>query len=316
MQRLKIVFCGTPNFCLPSLELLHQSPAVDLKYVVSMPDRPAGRGRKHLPSAVTSYARKHNLNLIQTADLNTEKEIIDRFERDQLDMTIVIAFAQFLGKRLLALPRLGCFNLHASLLPRWRGAAPIQYALLNGDSETGVSIQKMVRQMDAGDIFWQGKVPIGEKINQQELFTQLARKATVGICELIKAAGAGQIALTAQDQARVSFAPTLKKSDGLLRFRQESAGKLCRQVRAFFPWPGSYFFLNGLRTKVHAACESGRELAPGEIETRWGSLLVGCRQGCLHLTRVQLEGKKAMPDDEFLRGLQSRFSHFELSEEV
>ncbi len=316
MERLKIVFCGTPEFCLPSLQALHQSPAVDLKYVVSMPDRPARRGQRPLPPAVADYARKHNLTLIQTADLNAEKEIIEQFERAQLDMIVVIAFAQFLGKRLLALPRLGCFNLHASLLPRWRGAAPIQYALLNGDRETGVSIQKMVRQMDAGDIFWQGKVAITESTNQQELFTQLAHKATLGICELIKAALSGDIPLTPQDESVASFAPTLKKSDGLLRFRQESACKLSHQVRAFFPWPGSYFFLNGLRTKVHSAQESGRKLSPGEVETRWGSLLVGCRQGCLHLTRVQLEGKKAMSDDELLRGLKNRFSHFELSEEA
>ena len=316
MERLKVAFCGTPEFCLPSLETLHQSPAVDLKYVVSMPGRPAGRGRRPLDPAVASYARKHELALIQTPDLNAEEEVINQFERESLDMIVVIAFAQFLGKRLLALPRLGCFNLHASLLPRWRGAAPIQYALLNGDSETGVSIQKMVRQMDAGDIFWQGKVPISENTNQEELFTKLSRIAVIGICELIKAAQNGHILLTPQDENKASFAPTLKKSDGLLRFRKASARKLCRQVRAFYPWPGSYFFLNGLRAKVHRAEESGRELAPGEVETRWGSLLVGCREGCLHLTRIQLEGKKAMPDDELLRGLANRFSHFELSEET
>ncbi len=312
-QLLKIAFCGTPEFCLPSLTMLHRSPAVDLQWVVSMPDRPAQRGQKKAPPPVARYANEHGLPLFQAANLNAEADFIARLENARLDMIIVIAFAQFLGHRLLQLPRLGCFNVHASLLPRYRGAAPIQHALLNGDTTTGISIQKMVRQMDAGPIFWRGEIPIGENTGREELTTLLAEKTVEGLHQLVAAGFAGNIPTTPQDAAAVSFAPALKKSDGHLEFCHHSALKLSRQVRAFHPWPGSYFFLNGLRVKVHGVELDATTLRPGQIDTEMGTLRIGCREGSLRLKRVQLEGKKAASDVEVLRGLKNKFGHFELA---
>ena len=149
--KLNVVFCGTPEFSLPTLSLLHIHPRVHLMHVISMPDRPAGRGQHIKSPPVIEYAKKHQLAFTQTENINKEENLINNLS-GKVDLIIVLAFAQFLGKSWLNLPHLGCFNIHTSLLPRYRGAAPIQYALLNGDTETGVSIQKMVSKMDAGDI--------------------------------------------------------------------------------------------------------------------------------------------------------------------
>ena len=151
MKKLNVVFFGTPDFSVPTLELLHHHPDINLLAIVTMPDRPAGRGQELKSPPVAEYAKQNKIQLYQVENINKEETILSQLEQKNVDFILVLAFAQFLGSRVLKMPKLGCFNIHTSILPKYRGAAPIQYALLNGDTSTGVSIQKMVKEMDAGD---------------------------------------------------------------------------------------------------------------------------------------------------------------------
>jgi methionyl-tRNA formyltransferase len=226
---------------------------------------------------------------------------------------VVIAFAQFLSEKILTLPKLGCFNIHTSLLPKYRGAAPIQYAILNGDEVTGVSIQKMVKKMDAGDIGLSLEVPV-ENRNSGEMFAVLSVKAAEALSEFIDKLKNGQIEFSPQDESQVSYAPSIKKQDGLLKFSDKSALESINQIRAFTPWPGTFTFINNLRVKVHMAEVSQKQIAPNTIEFKDGDLLVGCKEGSLHLRNVQLDGKKATDDKHFLNGMKNKFSTFEITE--
>ena len=152
MKKQRVVFCGTPDFSVPTLELLHNHPLIEVAYVVTMPDRPKGRGQQLHSPPVAEFAKQNKIPLFQTANINKENDFLNQLKREKIDFLMVLAFAQFLSDRVLNIPKLGCFNIHTSLLPKYRGAAPIQYALLNGDCVTGVSIQKITSKLDAGDV--------------------------------------------------------------------------------------------------------------------------------------------------------------------
>ncbi|MCE3014018.1 MAG: methionyl-tRNA formyltransferase, partial [Proteobacteria bacterium] len=160
MKKLKTLFFGTPDFSVATLELLQHHPLIELLGVVSMPDRPAGRGQELKSPEVINYAKNIKIPFFQTENINKEEALLETWKNEKVDLIIVLAFAQFLGSKVLQLPLLGCFNIHTSLLPKYRGAAPIQYALWNGDTETGVSIQRMVKKMDAGNIVVSVPTPI------------------------------------------------------------------------------------------------------------------------------------------------------------
>ncbi|MBT5093526.1 MAG: methionyl-tRNA formyltransferase, partial [Halobacteriovoraceae bacterium] len=250
MSRLKTIFCGTPEFSVPVLETLKNNSDIELYAVVSMPDRPAGRGKKLTTPEVAQYAKDHNLKLIQTENINREEAFLKEAGDQGVDLIIVLAFAQFLGSKMLELPKHGCFNIHTSLLPKYRGAAPIQYALLNGDKQTGVSIQKMVKKMDAGDLVHSSQVKIGEDTTGGELYDLLKKEAAISIEPFIKSLIEGTITYTKQDETQVSLAPTLKKNDGFIDFKNQKVDVIFNQVRALKPWPGTFCFLNNKRLKV------------------------------------------------------------------
>src|SRR5690606_6513473 len=179
---------------------------------------------------------------------NKEEEFLAQLESMKLDGMVVLAFAQFLGSRLLNMSRLGCFNIHTSILPKYRGAAPIQYALLNGDKKTGVSIQKMVKKMDAGDLVWSDEVDISENETGGMLYTRLKFQAALSLSNFLN--NIDSLTFTPQREEDVSFAPTLKKEDGFLDFENKSFQQIFNQIRALKPWPGSFCFLNSKRLKV------------------------------------------------------------------
>src|SRR5690606_14971874 len=197
---------------------------------------------------------------------NKEEEFLAQLESMKLDGMVVLAFAQFLGSRLLNMSRLGCFNIHTSVLPKYRGAAPIQYALLNGDTETGVSIQKMVKKMDAGDLVHFHTVTIAPTENGAQLYTRLKFQAALSMNDFIEKILNNEVIYTAQNEEYVSFAPTLKKEDGLLAFKDKKVNEILNQIRALDPWPGTYCFLNGKRLKVlraevyHKSIPAGKTL--------------------------------------------------------
>jgi methionyl-tRNA formyltransferase len=305
-KKLNVVFCGTPDFSVPTLELLHNHPQINLCGVITMPDRPAGRGQELKSPPVAEFAKTHNIALYQVENINKEEEILVALEKLNLDFIMVLAFAQFLGSRILNAPKLGCFNIHTSILPKYRGAAPIQYALLNGDTSTGVSIQKMVKAMDAGDLVHFDELPIGPDENGESLYNRLKNQAAISTNALIEKIIHGKIVFTPQDPAGVSFAPTLKKEDGFLNFKESDFKKLHNQIRALDPWPGTYCFLNTQRLKVFKIEKVQKTLKPGETSLDYGQLSVGIMGGAIRLSLIQLEGKKICSDTELLNGLKNK----------
>ncbi len=305
-RKLNVVFCGTPDFSVPTLEELHRNPGVNLLGVVTMPDRPAGRGQELKSPPVAEYAKANNIPLYQVENINREPEVLEALEKLELDFILVLAFAQFLGSRVLSMPKLGCFNIHTSILPKYRGAAPIQYALLNGDTSTGVSIQKMVKEMDAGDLVHFDEVSITPEETGESLYNKLKLKAAVSTNALIEKIQANKLIYTPQDPAGVSFAPTIKKEDGFLNFKESDFNRIKNQIKAFDPWPGTYCFLNNQRLKVFEVEKLPRKLSPGETSIDHGQLSVGTKDGAIRLAKVQLEGKKVCSDTELLNGLKNK----------
>jgi methionyl-tRNA formyltransferase len=305
MKKLKVAYLGTPDFSVPTLDLLANHPHIDLRYVISMPDRPAGRGMELKSPEVIEYAKNKKINFFQTENINKEPEFLAKLKSEDLDFVVVLAFAQFLGAEMLNIAKMGCFNIHTSILPKYRGAAPIQYALLHGDKETGVSIQKMVKKMDAGDLVHFHTVAIAPTENGGQLYTRLKFQAALAMNDLIAKVLDNKVTYTAQDEANVSFAPTLKKEDGLLKFATKTCEEILNLNRALDPWPGTYCFLNGKRLKVLIAESYHVKIAPGKAKNDMGSLIVGCLDGSLRLSEVQLEGKKACSDRELLNGIKT-----------
>ena len=303
MKKLRVVFFGTPDFSVPSLDVLHNHPHIEIAYVVSMPDRKAGRGHQLKSPEVIEFAKANKIPFFQTQNINKEEEFLSKLENEKIDCFVVLAFAQFLGKRLLDLPRLGAFNIHTSLLPKYRGAAPIQYALLNGDKTSGVSIQKMVKKMDAGDLGLSFELPLKNTETGGQLYTRLKFQAALCLNDFIYGLLDDSIEFSAQDEDNVSFAPTLKREDGLLDFQNQKTEDIHNRVRALFPWPGTYCTLNGKRLKVFTVEASDLNLKPGEIQSK-GQLIIGCQDGSLRLKEVQLEGKKRSTDTELLNGIR------------
>jgi methionyl-tRNA formyltransferase len=306
MHKLNVVFCGTPDFSLPTLELLHQHPHINLVGVVTMPDRPAGRGQELKSPPVAEYTKTHKIPLYQVENINREDDVLVELESKKIDFILVLAFAQFLGGRILKMPRLGCFNIHTSILPKYRGAAPIQYALLNGDQSTGVSIQRMVKEMDAGDLVHFHQMPISETETGGQLYTRLKFQAALSTNTLIENIIGKNLHFTPQDPSMVSFAPTLKKEDGFLDFKNSSIEKIKNQIRALDPWPGTYCFLNQQRLKIFEVESTDQKIAPGKTTLDFGQLSVGTLNGALRLSLIQLEGKKICSDHEILNGLKNK----------
>ncbi len=305
MRKFRVAFCGTPDFSVPTLEVLSTHPRIDLLKVISMPDRPAGRGMELKSPEVIEFAKVKKIPFFQTANINREPEMVRELKALELDFIVVLAFAQFLGEEILNLAKQGCFNIHTSILPKYRGAAPIQYALLHGDHETGVSIQRMVKKMDAGDLGHFQTVSISATETGGQLFTRLKFQAALSMNDFIHKLLANDVTYTPQDEGKVSFAPTLKKDDGQLLFAQKSVAQILNQIRALDPWPGTYCFLNGKRLKVLSAEVYHTKIPPGVAQSDLGSLVVGCRDGALRLSEVQLEGKKACSDRELLNGIKT-----------
>jgi methionyl-tRNA formyltransferase len=296
---IRVVFMGSPDFAVPSLKLLAEK--YHLVGAVTQPDRPAGRGRVMTPPPVKILAEQMGIPVIQPERLR-EPAAFERLQAWQPDLIAVTAFGQILRQNVLDLPRFGCVNVHASLLPRWRGAAPIQASILHGDQQTGVTIMKLDAGMDTGPILAQRI----EEIQPVDTSGSLAQRlAIIGADLLIDTLPGyldGKIIPILQENELATLAPMIRKEEGLLNFEQP-AEFLTRKIRAFHPWPGTFFHWMEGMLKVHQAHtveaigkEAGQKLV---ID---GFPAVACSSGCLVLDIVQLPGKKPMPGDIFLRG--------------
>ena len=313
MKKLNIVFCGTPDFSVPTLEMLLNHPSVNIVSVITMPDRPAGRGQKLQSPPVAEFAKNHKLELIQTENINKDEQALEALSKLKIDAFVVLAFAQFLGSKVLSLPTLGSYNIHTSLLPKYRGAAPIQYALLNGDKETGVSIQRMVKQMDAGDLVLSDPIEVNENETGGQLYTRLKFQAALSLNRFIYDLQNNNVTFEQQDHSKATFAPTLKKEDGFLNFSESNYEEIHNRVRALIPWPGTWCKLNGKRLKVFKVQKSLKDLGCGVVDTSEGNLVIGCKDSTLRLVDVQLEGKKRCTDSSLLNGLKNSTTEFTIN---
>jgi methionyl-tRNA formyltransferase len=295
----RIVFMGSPGFAVPSLEALARH--YPLVGVVTQPDRPAGRGRNLVPPAVKEAALRLGLPLMQPEKLRLP-EAMTRLQAWSPDLVVVAAFGQILRPAVLDLPRWGCLNIHGSLLPKWRGAAPIQASILAGDQETGVTIMKMDPGVDTGPILSQRTLPIASGETGGSLIAKMAPLGAELLLETLPRYLSGELIPQPQPGEGATYAPMLKKEDGLLDFTR-SAIELERRVRAFIPWPGAYFDWNGAPLKVHRArIRAERSPGPGHRLIVEGCPALGTSRGILILVEVQPAGKKSMPGKAFLAG--------------
>jgi methionyl-tRNA formyltransferase len=317
MKKINCIFLGTPEFSIPVLETLNCHPLVNLVEVVTMPDRPVGRGQKMASPAIAKCCQDKKINFYQTSNVNTDEELMKRIKSSEIDIVIVFAFSQFLSNDFLKLPKIGCFNIHTSLLPKYRGSSPIQYALLNGDKLTGVSLQKMVKKMDAGDIVKSLEVEVYDYDDLSSLSSKLKSKSAELIHQFIDDLYHNNLTYSPQDPSGVSFAPLIKKEDGLLDFFNDDAKTLVNKARAFHPWPGTHCYLNGEILKVLRVeiFEEHKTLLPGAIDISSNQLIVGTKNGCLRLMTVQKKGKKPCSDIEFLNGHKNKYNKFEITQD-
>ena len=299
MTRLRLAFMGSPDFALPTLEALIAA-GHHLACVYTQPPRPAQRGHKERPSPVHAAAAARAIEVRTPKSLKDKAEIA-AFQALKLDAAVVVAYGLILPKAVIAAPRFGCLNVHASLLPRWRGAAPIQRAILAGDAETGVSIMKIDEGLDTGPVLLAERVAIGPETTAAALHDRLAETGARLMVAGLAGLAQGALQATPQAEAGASHAPKLSRDEGRLDWRLPAA-ELERRVRAFDPWPGAWFEHSGQRIKVLAAktVESAVDARPGTVIDE--ALGVACGEGALRLLRVQRQDRAAQPAAAFLRG--------------
>ena len=302
-----VVFFGSPDFAVPSLKALYGS-AYRPGLVVTQPDRPAGRGRKTAPTAVRKAAEELGLPVMVMKSFR-DGDVYGRLAGLEPDFFIVAAFGLIFPKKALELPAVSCINVHASLLPRWRGASPINMAVAEGDRVTGVSIMRMVKALDAGPVYAQRSVSIGPMETAGDLFGILSSEGAALLVETLDRITGEGLEPEEQSGEGVSFAPLLKKSDGLIDWNRDAVS-VHDHIRGMNPWPGSHTSAGSTLIKVHRSEPCDRDIGdarPGKILVASDGIIeVACASGAVRLTMLQAEGRKVLPADEFLRGSDLR----------
>ena len=299
----KILFMGTPEFAVPSLDMILKQGFAVIG-VVTQPDRPKGRGKPLTPPPVKLFAEAHGLPVLQPERVRWP-DFLEHFGRLAPDLVVVAAFGQILPKEMLERPRLGCINVHPSLLPRYRGAAPLNWTIIRGEVQTGVTIMQMDEGMDSGDILLQEETPVGPCETVGELHDRLAVRGAQLLLDVIGMLEKGAIRRVPQDHAAATFAPRLKKEDGLIRWDAD-APSIVRLIRGLSPSPCAYTFLDGKMMRIFNALEKDTPSSspPGTLSFSETELMVSAGNGSVALLDVQLEGKKRMPVRDFMRGFR------------
>ncbi len=302
---LDLVFCGTPRFAVPTLEqLVAASHRIHL--VVTQPDRPKGRGLELVASPVKQSALKLNLPITQPDRIKTNEEFRAQLAALKPDAIIVVGYGRIIPQWMLDLPPLGNINLHASLLPKYRGAAPIQWAIANGETVTGVTTMRIDAGLDTGDILLQQQLPVALEDTAESLAPKLAVIGANLTTETLNGLQSGTIHARPQDNSLSTLAPILKKEDGLIDFSR-TATEIFNRLRGFQPWPGAYTKFRGKSLQVLKARPASKSLPPAQLHTESSQLFVGCAQNTsLELIEVQLEGKKRTTAHDFLHGYRPK----------
>ncbi len=287
---LKIIYAGTPDFSVAGLASIYQSEH-QIVAVYTQPDRPSGRGKKLTASPVKEFALQHNLPIFQPGSLKTE-EALEQLQQFGADVMVVTAYGLILPKTVLDSFRYGCINIHASLLPRWRGAAPIQRAIEAGDKKTGVTIMQMDEGLDTGDMLLSESIAITDQSTAESLHDDLMDLGSSNIVRVLSSLEQGSLVATQQDEKLTTYAHKMTKFEGQIDWAL-NAHEIDRKIRAFYPWPGSVAFKQEQAIKIHSAKVADQQGQPGHILTHdQDGLLVACGEGALLVTQLQIPGKK------------------------
>jgi methionyl-tRNA formyltransferase len=299
---MKILFMGTPEPARMCMKALIDARE-DIVAVITQPDRPKGRGLKLAPGPVKETAAEHDIPVFQP-DKIKDKDSIDLVRGLAPDLIVIVAYGKILPKEILDIPKYGAINVHASLLPKYRGAAPVQRAILNGDKYTGITIMKVIEALDAGDIIAQESIPIYDADNAATLTERLFKLGAKLLVSVVSQIKSGKMNAVKQDDEKASYAPTLNKENGVIDWKMK-APQICDQIKAFNPWPGAYTYYKGKTLKVISAepmrkegCSNGRIM---EILKNRG-FVVGVCEGAVLVTQVQPESGKAMNAYQFAIG--------------
>lgn len=315
---MKIVFMGTPDFAVPALKALAESEKHEVSLVVTQPDRPRGRSGKPAPSDVKLCAEQYGIPVFQPEKVR-EEAAVERLRRENADIFVVAAFGQLLPKTILEMPRFGCINIHGSLLPAYRGAAPVQWAVLDGQKEAGDTIMQMNEGLDTGDILMQESIPLSADETAGSLYDKLSSMGGPLLLKALDAIEAGTVTPVPQEDSGTHYAKMLRKEMGNIDWTK-SAEEIGRLVRGLNPWPSAYTHWNGKMLKIWMAepvtqeelsalgCDEKngmdlKEAQPGTVMiVTKDTLMVQTGDGLLALTELQMEGKKRMPVQAFLMG--------------
>jgi methionyl-tRNA formyltransferase len=298
---LDLVFCGTPNFAVPTLEKLAVA-GFRVQLVVTQPDRPKGRGLELVASPVKQSALKLNLPVAQPDRIKNNDGFRAQLTSLKPDAIIVVGYGRIIPQWMLDLPPLGNTNLHASLLPKYRGAAPIQWAIANGETVTGVTTMRIDAGLDTGDILLQQELPVAPEDTSETIAPRLAAMGADLVVETLRGLYAGSVHPRPQDNSLATLAPILKKEDGIVDFSR-SAADIFDRIRGFQPWPGAHTKFRGKSLQIVRAQPASDALPCAELRWRAARLLVGCGQNTsLELLELQLEGKKRTSATDFVHG--------------
>ena len=311
---MRVVFIGTGEIGVPALRALLRSPQHDLLGAITQPDKPFGRDQRVQAPPIKAALAGTSVPILQPVRMKSE-ETIEQIRALEPDAIVVMAYGQILSKSVLEIPRVACLNLHASLLPRHRGATPIQAAIAAGDRETGITVIYMEEGLDTGDILLQSKLEILPNETGGTLHDRLAEIAPAALLEALNQLAARTAPRTPQDSALATYSPKLTRKDGQIDWTQP-AELIERKIRAFDPWPGAYTRLRYVSDELRilkifrAALAEKQSGDPGSVSQPNDDLVVATGEGALRLEEVQLEGKRRMPAAEFLRGFSSPIAHF------
>ncbi len=293
----KIVFMGTPEFSIPTLELLINSK-YDITAVYTQPPSKANRGQKTIPSSIEIFSKKKLLNVKTPESLNNDGEF-EYFKSLKPDLVVVVAYGKIIPKKFLDLPKFGFINLHASLLPKWRGAAPIQRSIMNLDTQTGVSIMKIVEKLDAGPVMHKEIIKINENIDTFTLSKVLSNLGAKSMINALQKVFNNQAVFNEQDHSKATYAKKITKQEGQINWN-ESANKIVAKINGLNPNPGAWFKFKGERIKIWKGIVANKEGKPGEIID--SNLTIACSEKSIKIIEIQKEGKTRQTAEKFLLG--------------
>jgi methionyl-tRNA formyltransferase len=299
--QMDLVFCGTPQFAVPTLRALVEA-GHSVRLVVTQPDRPVGREQQITAPPVKQTAQQFGITVVQPEKIKNNLEFRAQLEQIAPRAIVVVGYGRILPKWMIDLPPLGNINLHGSLLPKYRGAAPVQWAIAMGETVTGVTTMRIDEGLDTGDILLQRETKIGPEETALTVAPRLAEIGAPLMVETLAGLEAGSIKPTPQDNTRASLAPILKKEDGLVDFARP-ASEIVNRWRGFQPWPGAYTTFRGRNLALHGVITTAASLAPGELKVDKDTLIAGCGQhSAVEILELQPEGKRRMSARDFIHG--------------